>query len=69
MINAGVLFEAYFRCTQEPSPARWEAYVQSLERANETFSQAEREFNLGNRDVFMNAQSPHKWWSTLKSLL
>ena len=36
-------------------------------RANETYSEANRQFSTRNRDVFMNAQSPHKWWSTLKS--
>ena len=36
-------------------------------RANETYSEAKRQFSARNRDVLMNAQSPHKWWSTLKS--
>ena len=36
-------------------------------RANETCSEAKCQFAVGNRDVLMNAQSPHKWWSTLKS--
>ena len=36
-------------------------------RANETYSEAEREFSDINRDVLMNALSPDKWWSTLKS--
>ena len=36
-------------------------------RANETYSEAKRQFSARNRDVPMNAQSPHKWWSTLKS--
>ena len=25
-----------------------------------------RQFSDSNRDVLMNVQSPHKWWSTLK---
>ena len=33
-------------------------------RANETYSEAKRARNM---DVLMNAQSPHKWWSVLKS--
>ena len=37
-------------------------------RANETYSEAKRQFSDRNRDVLMNVQSPHKWWSTLKSL-
>ena len=36
-------------------------------RANETYSEAKRQFSARNWDVLMNAQSPHKWWSTLKS--
>ena len=36
-------------------------------KANETHSVAKHLFSVRNRDVLMNAQSPHKWWSTLKS--
>ena len=36
-------------------------------RANETYSEAKRQFSDRNRDVLMNIQSPHKWWSTIKS--
>ena len=36
-------------------------------RANETYSEAKRQFSDRNRYVLMNVQSPHKWWSTLKS--
>ena len=36
-------------------------------RANETYSEAKRQFSDRNRAVRMNVQSPHKWWSTLKS--
>ena len=36
-------------------------------RANETYSEAKRQFSDRNIDVLMNVQSPHKWWSTLKS--
>ena len=35
-------------------------------RANETYSEAKRQFSDRNRDVRMNVQSPHKWWSTDK---
>ena len=35
-------------------------------KANETYSEAKRQFSAKNRDVLMNSQSPHKWWSTLK---
>ena len=36
-------------------------------RANETYSEAKHQFSDRNRDVLMNVQSPHMWWSTLKS--
>ena len=36
-------------------------------RANETYSEAKRQFGDRNRAVLMNVQSPHKWWYTLKS--
>ena len=38
-------------------------------RANETYSEANHQFSDRNRDVLMNVQSPHKWWSTLKSVV
>ena len=34
-------------------------------RANETYSEAKRQFSDRNMAVLMNVQSPHKWWSTL----
>ena len=36
-------------------------------RANVPYSEVERQFSATDRDVLMNAQSSHKWWSTLKS--
>ena len=36
-------------------------------RVNETYSEVKRQFSARNRDVLMNAQSPHKWRFTLKS--
>ena len=36
-------------------------------RANETYSEAKRQFRDRNMDILMDVQSPHKWWSTLKS--
>ena len=36
-------------------------------RANETYSEAKRQFSDRNRDVLMNVQYSHKSWSTLKS--
>ena len=37
-------------------------FVHYHRRAN-----AVRQFNVRSRDVLMNTQCPHKWWSTLKS--
>ena len=45
----------------------WEEFVHCQVRANETYLDAKRQFSARNRDVLMNAQSPHKWWSTHKS--
>ena len=36
-------------------------------RANEIYSEAKGQFSDRNRDVLMNVQSPHKWWSTPKT--
>ena len=36
-------------------------------RANETYSNAKRQFSDRNKDVLMNVQSIHKRWFTLKS--
>ena len=44
-----------------------EEFVRCQLRANETYSEANRQFSDRNRDVLMNVQSPHKWWYTLKS--
>ena len=44
----------------------WEEFVRCLVRANETYSEAKRQFSDRNRAVLMNVQSPHTRWSTLK---
>ena len=36
-------------------------------RANETYSEDKHQFSDRHRDVLMNVQSLHKWWSTLKT--
>ena len=36
-------------------------------RANETYSEAKRQFSDRNGDVLVNLRCPYKWWSTLKS--
>ena len=64
----GLLQEAYLRWTRGRSRGvNWEEFVRCQVTANETYSEAKRKFSARNRDIFMNAQSPHKWWFTLKS--
>ena len=55
------------RWTRDCSRINWEEFVRCQERANETYSEAERQFNDRNRVVLRNVQSPHKWWSTFQS--
>ena len=57
--------EAHLRWTRDRSRVNREEFVRCQVRANETYSEAKR-FSDRNRDVLMNVQSPHKWWSTLK---
>ena len=59
--------EAHLRWTRDLSRVNWKEFVRCQVRANETYSEAKQQFSDRNRDVFMNVQSPHKWWSTLKS--
>ena len=59
--------EWHLRWTSDRSRVNWEEFVHCQVRANETYSEGKCQFSARNRDVLMNAQSPHKWWSTLKS--
>ena len=34
---------------------------------NAVYAEAMHQFSVRSRDVLMNAQCPHKWWSMLKS--
>ena len=63
----GLKQEGHLRWTRDRSLVNWEEFVHGQVRANGTYSEAKRQFSARNRDVLMNAQSPHKWWSTLKS--
>ena len=63
----GLKQEAHLQWTRDRSSGKWEEFVNYQVRANETYSEAERLFSDRNGDVLMNVQSPHKWWSTLKS--
>ena len=63
----GLKQEAHLRWTRDRSRVNWEEFVRCQVRANETYSEAKRQFSARNRAVLMNVESPHKWWSTLKS--
>ena len=63
----GIKHEAHLRWTHDRSKVNWEEFVRCQVRTNETNSEAKRQFSDRNRVVLMNVQSPHKWWSTLKS--
>ena len=65
----GLKQEAHLRWTRDRSLVTWEEFVRYHVRANETYSEAKRPFSDRNRDVLMNVQSPHKWWSTLTSVV
>ena len=62
----GLKQEVHLRWTRDRSRVNLEEFVRYQVRANETFSEANRQFSDRNRDVLMNVHSPHKWWSTLK---
>ena len=63
----GLKQEAHLRWTRDRSRVSWEEFVRYQLRANETYLEAKHQFSDRNRNVLMNVQSPHKWWSTLKS--
>ena len=72
MINAcmhafGLKQEAHHRWTRNRSYVNREEFFHCQVRANEIYSEAKRQFSDRNRAVLMIVQSPHKWWSTLKS--
>ena len=58
--------EAHLPWTRDRSRVNWEEFVRFQVRANETYSEAKRQYSDRKRDVLINVQSPHKWWSTLK---
>ena len=63
----GLKLEAHLRWTPDRTRVNWEEFVHCQVRAHETYSETKRQFSTRNRDVLLNAQSPHKWLSTLKS--
>ena len=63
----GLKQEAHLRFTRGRSRVNWEEFVRCQVRANVTYSETKLLFSVRNRDVISKAQSPHTWWSTLKS--
>ena len=51
--------EAHLRWTRDLSQINWKEFVRCQVRANETYSEAKRQFGDRNRAVLMNDQSPH----------
>ena len=62
-IKHGVLL----RWTRNRSGVHWDEFVHYQRRANAVYAEAMCQFSVRSRDVLMNSQCPHKWWSTLKS--
>ena len=52
--------EAHLRWTRDSSRVNWEEFVRCQVRANETNSEAKRQFSDRNRAVLMNFQSSQK---------
>ena len=61
--------EAHLLWARDHSRVNREEFVRIQVRANETYSEAKRLFSDRDRDVLMNAHSPHKSWFTLKSVV
>ena len=59
--------EAHLRWTLDCSQVNWDEFAHYQNRANVVYAEDMRQFSVRSRDVLMNAQCPHKWWSTLKS--
>ena len=63
----GLKQEAHLLWTSDSSWVNWEESVHCQVKANQTYSEAKRQFSDRNRAVLISVHSPHKWWSTLKS--
>ena len=55
----GLKKEARLRWTRDRSRVNLKEFVRYQVRANETYSEAKRQFSDRNRDVLMNVHSPH----------
>ena len=63
----GLKQEDHLQWTRVLSRVNREEFVRCQVKANESYSEAKRQFSDRKRDVLMNVQSHNKWWSTLKS--
>ena len=53
--------------TSDHSQVNWDEFVHCQNRTNAVYAKAMRQFSIRSRDVLMNTQCSHNWWSTLKS--
>ena len=58
---------AHLRWTRDRSRVNLDEFDHYQRRANAVYAEAMCQFSVRSRDVLMNAQCPHQWWSTLKS--
>ena len=56
----GLKLAAHLRGTLDRYRGNWEEFVRCQVRANETYSEAKRQFSNRYRDVLINVQSRHK---------
>ena len=56
----GLKQEAHLRWARDRSRVNWEEFVCCRVRANETYSEAKRQFSDRNSDNLKNVQSPRK---------
>ena len=63
----GLKQEAHLRWTRDRFRVNGEEFVCCQVREIETYSEAKHQFSDRNKAVLMNVQSPHTWWSNLKS--
>ena len=54
----GLKQEAHLRWTRDRTRVNWEEFVHCQVRANETYSEAKRQFSARNRDVLHSMPSP-----------
>ena len=55
---------AYLRWTRDNSRVNCDEFVHYQRRANAVYAEAMCQFRVRSRDVLLNTQCPHKWWST-----